>query len=153
MLWLGLSAAALTLVAAGVSGRLRGSPGAARPRATIRAVLLLGLAVLAAIGPALLRVHGAPQAFAGFVVLLLAPGAALLGFTTVGDLLTELTLALATSLAVLAVLTEVTVIVGGWDPKGLYVVLAMTSAPLLAWHGAGSLRPAATRPRGCHRAG
>ena len=146
MAWLGLCAVALTLVAAGVFARLRGSPRAARPRATLRAVLLLALAVLAATGPALLRVSGAPQAFAGFVVLLLAPGAALLGFLRLGDLLTELTLALATSLMVLALLTGVMVLSGHWEPNALYVVLAVTSAPLLGWHGAGSLAPASDPP-------
>jgi hypothetical protein len=134
----GVIAAAIT----GLNGRAATS-GTAWQLAdfgTVRAGGLLGLAVLAAAGPLAITVSGVPRAVAGFVVLLLAPGAALVGFIALRDVLTELVLAFALSLVLLALLCELMLLAGVWQPRGLFVVLDMGSAPILAWH-AGRAEP------------
>lgn len=140
MLWIGLSIVTLVLVvAAAVAG------GRARPRrverrtAMPRAAAFAALAVLTAVGPLFQLLDGAPRALVGFAVLLSAPGAALVGFASIRDPLTEMALALALSLTVLIGLSQVMLLLGSWHPSGLYGLLALAAAPVLAWHGARDL--------------
>jgi hypothetical protein len=138
--WAGVTLLALAgVVAAAIAGlnRRATTSGTAWQLAdfgSVRAGGLLGLAVLAAAGPLAITLSGVPRAVAGFVVLLLAPGAALVGFVALRDVLTELVLAFALSLVLLVLLCELMLLAGAWHPRGLFVVLAVVCAPILAWH-------------------
>lgn len=130
-----LSVLALALVvAAGVAAR-KSRPGTTHPGVTARGAVLLVLAVLTAAAPLALRQSGATQAIVGAVVVLLAPGAAVVGFAAVRDPLTELVLSLAVSLTVLVLLSQLMLLLDAWDPRTLFALLAVVAAPFLTWHG------------------
>ena len=80
-------------------------------------------------------------------MLLLAPGAAIVGFHPARDALDELVLAVALSIGVL-VLTALLMLSlrYQWSPPTLLYAAALVAGPVLVWHGARSLQAPSPDP-------
>ncbi|MCF7553810.1 hypothetical protein [Pseudonocardia sp. WMMC193] len=140
------------LAAAAVLGRLRvvqenrrGTPSGLVLSARVGVFGAVGL--LACVAPALTLLPTAVGAGPLLVMLLVAPGLAVVGFRAPGDPLDTLVLAVAASMTAL-VLGGVTMLaVGVWAPTMLTMFAAVTAGPLLAWHALGLARAAAVAGR------
>jgi hypothetical protein len=116
-------------------------------RQSVRGAGQIGLGLLAATAPALTAGPAGLRAVAVFVVLLLAPGAAIVGFRPVRDALDELVLSVALSIGVL-VLTALLMLSFPyqWSPPTLLYAVALVAGPMLVWHGARSLQAPSLDP-------
>jgi hypothetical protein len=116
-------------------------------RRGVRGAGQIGLGLLAATAPALTAGPAGLRAAAVFAVLLLAPGAAIVGFRPARDALDELVLAVALSIGVL-VLTALLMLSFRyqWSPPTLLCAVAFVAGPVLVWHGARSLQAPSPDP-------
>jgi hypothetical protein len=108
-----------------------------RARTASRGWLLLTLAAMTLISPLLLAGSGPARALVTGCVLLLSPGAAVVScrrIWRVRDPLDELVLIVAVSLSVDILASVAVLTLLHWTFEALFVVLALTAAPLIGWH-------------------
>jgi uncharacterized membrane protein len=126
----------VAIVAAGLVWRFRRCRMVLPQRAAGRgrAAELGVLAALTLLAPAAVaRAPTSLRMLLGSCALLLAPGAALLTFWPVRDVLDRLLLTVVLSGAVLLLLSMLMLWTGLWSPLLLVHLVAATAAPILAW--------------------
>ncbi|MFI5036193.1 MAG: hypothetical protein ACHQFZ_08330 [Acidimicrobiales bacterium] len=94
--------------------------------------LLLG-ADLSNIALTMANVHGPARFVLGLALGLLVPGWSLIGLLKLGDVALEVSLAIATSLALLLIGAQVLVALGAWHLGGFEIGVCLACLPSLAW--------------------
>ncbi len=89
---------------------------------------------------ALAHVHGPARFVAGLVFVTLVPGWALVGLVKLDDAALQISLSVATSLALLIILAQAMTALDIWRPFALEVVVGLACVPSLAWQARGERR-------------
>jgi uncharacterized membrane protein len=79
------------------------------------------------------NVHGPLRFVVGLLFGVLVPGWAVVGHVRLDDTALEVTLSVATSLALFVVLAQAMTALGAWHPLALEVIVGVASAPSLVW--------------------
>jgi hypothetical protein len=108
------------------------SPLGARALSLVASRALLGVDALALVLSAA-NVHGPLRFVVGMVFGALVPGWALVGLVRLDNATLEVSLSVATSLALLLVLAQAMTALGAWHPIALEEIVGVACVPSLVW--------------------